>query len=112
MLTPKSRRSSASTLADLLRREGLPSPYEHSPDEDTEISLERAMRRARVIGLPSNHTYYRRSSRRTEPSKIEVVSPADVSGDSGASKEILAPHARFFIEKTRSVVSVRFDPAV
>ena len=70
------------------------------------------MRRARVIGLPPSHTYYRRSSRRTEPSKIEIVGPADAGGDKRPSKEVLAPHARFFIEKTRSVVSVRFDPAV
>ena len=70
------------------------------------------MRRSRVIGIPPSHTYYRRGSRRTEPSRIEIVGPADVSGDSGASMEVLPPHARFFIEKTRSVVSVKFDPAV
>lgn len=104
--------SSAATLADRLRRDRLPPPYELSSDEDTEDGLERAMRRARAMGVPSSHTYYRRSSRRAEPSKIEIVGAADISGEGRENKEVLAPHARFFIERTRSVVSVKFDPPV
>ncbi|CAF9917432.1 MAG: hypothetical protein ALECFALPRED_011149, partial [Alectoria fallacina] len=103
--------SSAATLADRLRRDRVPPPYELSSDEDTEDGLERVMRRARAMGIPPSHTYYRRSSRRAEPSKIEIVGAADVSGE-GREKEVLAPHARFFIERTRSVVSVGFDPPV
>ena len=96
--------SSAATLADRLRRESVPSPYELSSDEDTEAGLERAMRRARVMGVPSSHTYYRRSSHRAEPSKIEIVSAIDIGGDSKAIQKVLAPHARFFIERTRRYV--------
>lgn len=97
--------SSPATLADRLRRDSLPSPYELSSDEDTEVGLERAMRRARDMGIPSSQTYYRRSSRRAEPSKIEIVGAADVSGDGRENKEVLAPHARFFIERTRRCVA-------
>ena len=93
--------SSAATLADRLRRDRLPPPYELSSDEDTEDGLERAMRRARAMGVPSSHTYYRRSSRRAEPAKIEIIGATDVSGEGRASKEVLAPHARFFIERNR-----------
>ncbi|KAF6241619.1 hypothetical protein HO173_000330 [Letharia columbiana] len=104
--------SSAATLADRLRRDHLPSPFELSSEEDTEDGLERGMRRARVLGVSSSHTYYRRNSRRAEPSKIEIVGAADVSGDGTENEKVLAPHARFFIERTRSVVSVKFDPPV
>ena len=97
--------SSPATLADRLRRDSLPSPYEPSSDEDNEVGLERAMRRARVMGNHSSHTYYRRSSRRAEPSKIEIVGAPDVSGDCRENQEVLVPHARFFIERTRRCVA-------
>lgn len=96
--------SSAATIADRLRRDRLPPPYEFSSDEDTEDGLERNMRRVRATGVPSSHTYYRRSSRRAEPRKIEIVRAADTSGEIGENKEILPPHAKFFIEKTRRYV--------
>ena len=96
--------SSAATLADRLRRDRLLPPYELSSDEDTEDGLERNIRRARALGFPSSHTYYRRGSRRTEPSKIEVVGAPHVSGEGRENKEVLTPHARFFIERTRRYV--------
>lgn len=96
--------SSAATLADRLRRDRLLPPYELSSDEDTEDGLERNIRRARALGFPSSHTYYRRGSRRAEPSKIEVVDATHVSGEGRENKELLAPHARFFIERTRRYV--------
>lgn len=96
--------SSAATLADRLRRDRLPSLFELSSDEDTEDGLERNVRRARVMGVPSSYTYYRRRSRRAQPSKIEVVGAADVRGEDRENNEVLAPHARFFIERTRRYV--------
>lgn len=63
------------------------------------------MRRARAMGVPTSHTYYRRSSRKEVPSKIEIVGAADVSGEGRENKEVLAPHASFFIERTRRYVS-------
>ena len=97
--------SSPATLADRLRRDSLPSPFELSSDEDTEAGLERVVRRTRVMGIPSSHSYYRRCSRRTDPSRIEIVGAADVSGDGTENKEVLTPHACFFIERTRRCVT-------
>ncbi|KAK4696022.1 hypothetical protein P7C71_g1830, partial [Lecanoromycetidae sp. Uapishka_2] len=98
--------SSAATLADLYRRDHMPPPYDpSSTDSDSEEGLERAMRRARELGIPPVRVY-RRHRRRTAPSRIEVAD-TDEKGD-----ELLQPHARFFIEKERSVVSIKFDPPV
>ena len=68
----------------------------------------------RINERPNRH---RRSRRRAEPSKIEVVqqpSTAD-AGEVDANsptKDVLAPHAKFFIEREKSVVSIKFDPPV
>lgn len=69
------------------------------------------MRRAGRIGIPSGH---RRSRRRAEPSRIEVVMVPVNPGTEAKERasEVLTPHAKFFIERERSVVSVKFDPPV
>lgn len=61
-------------------------------------------------------------NRRTEPSHIQVAAtssdslPAQTSigsaSTSAATTNILAPHARFFIRRDKSSVSVKFDPPV
>ena len=104
--------SSAATLADLYRRDHLPPPYTSSTDEDDEHGLERAMRLAGGIGVPSSH---RRTRRRAKPRKIEVVWPSNTTEtDTGirTDTDILAPHAKFFIERERSAVTIKFDPPV
>ena len=95
--------SSPATLADRIRRDSLPPPYELSSDEDTEVGFEPAMRRARAMRPSSSRTYY--SSSTAEPSKIEIVGAADVNGERTENKGVLAPHARFFIEKSRRCVT-------
>jgi hypothetical protein len=57
------------------------------------------------------HRHSRQWRRRRQPSRIEV---AGVDALNGSSKvqEVLAPHARFFIRRHKSCVSVRFDPPV
>ena len=99
--------SSAATLADLYRRDHLPPAYDMSSDEETEDGLERAMRRARQMGLTPTHHGHRRSRRRAKPSKVEVG-----ISNSAERMQILPPHARFFIQRDSSVVSVKFDPPV
>ncbi|KKY20605.1 putative regulator of chromosome condensationlike protein [Diplodia seriata] len=47
-----------------------------------------------------------RSARRNTPSKIEPEETAVVDGD------VLAPHARFFMQKSKSKITIRFDPPV
>ena len=98
--------SSPATLADLYRRDRLPPPYDSSAEDDDDDRLDRLMRRGWPIGAPSSH---RRSRRKATPSRIDVGWPtADVPID----KDVLAPHANFFIETERSVVSIKFDPPV
>jgi hypothetical protein len=53
----------------------------------------------------------RRRRRRREPSRIEVANSDALDGNSKAA-EVLAPHARFFIRRRKSCVTVRFDPPV
>ena len=99
--------SSAATLADLYRRDHMPTPDDvPSSDSDSEDNFETAIRRAREVGGVSPSRIHRRHRRRAHPSRIEIV---DAGGE---GKEVLQPHARFFIEKERSVVSIKFDPPV
>lgn len=100
--------SSPATLADLYRRDRLPPPYESSAEDDDEDGLDRAMRRAGRIGAPSSH---RRSRRKAEPSRIEIARSSDDTAKD-KDKDVLAPHAKFFIESERSVVTIKFDPPV
>lgn len=103
--------SSAATLADLRSRDRL--PHDASTDEETEDGLERAMRlRAGRTGIPTGPG---RSRRRAEPRIIEVVWPPSTgTADAGTAKapDVLSPHAKFFIEREKSVVSIKFDPPV
>ncbi|KAL6713067.1 hypothetical protein ACLMJK_009188 [Lecanora helva] len=112
--------SSDATMADLFRRERFPPPGASS-DEDDEDGLEHAMRRAGRLVIPNNSSpsSYRRNRRRAEPSKIEVMpltrvpslTPEEVESMRDKLKP-LVPHARFFIEREKSVVSIKFDPPV
>ncbi len=59
--------------------------------------------------MEDRHSRQWRRRRRREPSRIEVANPDAVTGNSKAA-EVLAPHARFFIRRHKSCVTVRFDP--
>lgn len=105
--------SSPATLLDRHRRDQQPPPYEGSSAEDSEDSLERALH-ARAMGVPSSHLRHRGNRRRRDsPRRIECV-VGEGEGKSGEEegKGALAPHASFFIEREKSVVSVAFDPPV
>ena len=120
--------SSPEILADLYRRDRTlyldhSSDIElESDDGDTGTSL-RALREHNArLGS------FRGLGRRELPSRVQVVDLADVDDDEiyegqssqgratmrAAAKEkgVLAPHARFFIEKEKSSVSVTFEPEV
>ena len=97
--------SSAATLADRYRRDRMPPPYESS--DETEDGFNRWVEgRARLMGLPPSH---RRSRRRAAPSRVEIAEPPAAEDDSA---ELLMPHATFFIERERSMISIKFDPPV
>ena len=103
--------SSAATLADLYRRDHFPPAYHiDPPDEDSQDDLDQAMQRARELGLPSSHRHRRR--RRGKPSRIEAVLPPGSKNADKEAQRVLPFHARFFIQREKSVVSVKFDPPV
>lgn len=127
--------SSAATLADLYRRDRAMIYAEDSDnDSATDPELTRIINngRDRVAGLRL-HRNSRHDLRRELPSRIEVMHTWDPGhgsehgplAGSGLSayercvietkaqmKGVLAPHARFFIEKEASCVTLNFEPAV
>ena len=95
-------------LADRSRRDRELSPIT-SNDED--YGDDWAINASRGAGLRRR----RRGTRRATPSKLELT--VDDGGEDAESEvrkrvDVLAPHARFFIEKDKSMVSVKFDPPV
>lgn len=101
--------STLETLADRAQREQMPISFPPTSDEDTEDAIERA-RQARRLGLlPGPSRRGRRARKRGLPSRIEVMPDAE---GTGGRDGVLVPHARFFIEREKSVVSVFFDPPV
>lgn len=97
--------SSAATLADRYRRDRMPPPYESS--DETEDGFNRWVEsRARLMGVPSHH---RRSRRRAAPSRVEIAEPP---ADENESAKLLMPHATFFIDREKSMISIKFDPPV
>ncbi|KAL9102947.1 MAG: hypothetical protein Q9163_001973 [Psora crenata] len=101
--------SSALTLADRYQRENMSAPISSGSDEDAEHALERALRARRWGFPPSYPPGGRIGRRREEPSRIEVAAH-EMQHD--GKEGMLAPHARFFIEREKSVVSVSFEPPV
>lgn len=106
--------SSAAILADRLRRDHLHQPYESSSEETEDgITNHWAASNAFALGL---HPSQRRSRRRANPSRIEIAEPQSDENqeeqDDKSNMDVLAPHARFFIDMQRSQVSIKFDPPV
>ncbi|MCJ1470958.1 hypothetical protein MMC07_009606, partial [Pseudocyphellaria aurata] len=106
--------SSPATLADRLRRDHLtyPSNMDSSSDSTEDGDLSRL-----VTPRAQTATRHRRNRRRATPSRIEVVAPSASeevqNGVDGRSPvEVLAPHARFFIEREKTMISIKFEPLV
>ena len=120
--------SSPDILADLYRRDRTlyidhSSDIELESDDGDELSTVRALRDHNPrLGS------FRGLGRRELPSRVQVVDLADVDDEElyeshisngratkraiAKEKGVLAPHARFFIEKEKSSVSVTFEPEV
>lgn len=90
-----------------------------SDDEDNEDSNMSNFRRRRAelqrrIGSMRRQHSDSTSRRRQAPSLVDPL-PAPAASGSGSSgpasrAEVLKPHARFFIEREKSMVSIKFDP--
>lgn len=80
------------------------------------LNLSQQERRFLASEYTTQVMQYRRSRQwqrlqRGQPSRIEVVNPGVLDGSS-EPQDVLAPHARFFIRRHRSCVTLRFDPPV
>ena len=127
--------SSAATLADLHRRDRASLYAENSdPESGSDPETVRVINgRARASGVRISRAV-RNENRRELPSRIEIAEGGEASSIGyrdvrdpftrwsapeeakdelvRSRKGVLAPHARFFIEKERSCVTVNFDPPV
>lgn len=63
-----------------------------------------------LYGLGSNHRLD--SPSLIEPARSSAGAAVGVSGDMNGISNIMKPHARFFIEREKSMVSINFDPPV
>ncbi|KAL8879865.1 MAG: hypothetical protein Q9198_002605 [Flavoplaca austrocitrina] len=104
--------SSEATLADRLYRDRIPSSHDDSDDAD-EPDLAQYLYRSgeRRRSMPSSG---RRHGRRAIPRRIELRQPSatEEGGQEKQNANVLLPHAVIFIEKIKSMVSIKFDPPV
>lgn len=99
--------SSPQTLFDRQQREHMPEHFLSTSDEDAEHAGTFGVRRSTLS--PRQYRSRRRGKRRSLPLGFEVP---ESSLDKESVEAVLAPHASFFIEREKSVVSLCFDPPV
>lgn len=106
--------SNAAMLTDRHHQGHHRQPYESSSDE-TEDGMPNHWLASNAFAL-GLHPSQRRSRRRANPSRIEIAEPQSDENqeeqDGKSNMNVLAPHARFFIDMQRSQVSIKFDPPV
>lgn len=106
--------SSAAILADRHRRDHLVSLdlFSDSDTEDGDSTFYRA-HRTRTSRFPASQ---HGSRRRANPSRLEIAAPSTPDHENSQNQkpnlDILVPHARFFIDVHKSMVSIKFDPPV
>ncbi|KAL8723457.1 MAG: hypothetical protein Q9225_000288 [Loekoesia sp. 1 TL-2023] len=103
--------SSEATLADRHYRDRIPSAHDSSDEiEDPDFAnyVHRAGLRHRYA--PGNWRHRRRTVPR--PIGLDEPSGAEDGSQTKEGADVLVPHATIFIEKEKSIVSVKFEPAV
>ncbi|KAL8739303.1 MAG: hypothetical protein Q9181_000033 [Wetmoreana brouardii] len=105
--------SSEATLADRRYRDRI-SPSSDTSDNFDDPEVGHYLYRTGLSGRPSlgPRQIHRR---RSVPRRIVVEAPSGVDGEDSQRKgsaELLAPHATIFIEKGKSMVSIKFEPPV
>ncbi|KAI4263993.1 MAG: hypothetical protein L6R42_000876 [Xanthoria sp. 1 TBL-2021] len=104
--------SSEATLADRLYRDRIPSSQDDSDEADDPDLVQYLYRSGeRRRSVPSSS---RRHGRRATPRRIELRPPsaAEEGDQEKQNADVLLPHAVIFIEKVKSMVSIKFDPPV
>jgi len=100
---------------DLICSDTDDSTSDDEDNDDTTMSTfnRRRLELQRRIGTMRRQ--YSDSSRRPQPPSLVDPLPSATSGPNGsngaaAGGEVMEPHARFFIEREKSMVSIKFDP--
>jgi hypothetical protein len=98
---------------DLLCSDTDDSVSDDEDNDDTSMSTfhRRRLELQRRIGTMRRQYSDPASRSRQPPSLVDPLPPA-TSGSNGtaAGAEVMKPHARFFIEREKSMVSIKFDP--
>lgn len=112
---------SEADLERMQEEEGLFSDSDETPSEDEEEEEEEEDIETNILNRRHRELQRRIGSirrgwpnpetrRQGQPSLIDPIPPPP-NGSGGASgSEVLKPHARFFIEREKSMVSIKFDP--
>lgn len=105
---------SAAVMADRMRRESL--WRAETDDEDDETTLRfGALRRAPALDFSTYNEWRTRRERHMEPitaTRIGAPSRIQPSKPASESDNLLSPHARFFIAKNKSKITIKFHPAM
>ena len=100
--------SSVATLADRHRRDRMQMIFSSSENEEDESSR---LVVNNTVGAESTRS--RRCRRRLCPSKVELTAPLDAKqNETPKPQPMLAPHAKFFIEREKNMISIKFEPEV
>lgn len=107
---------SAAVMADLMRRESLWRGADSDEDDEETAPRFGRLRRARPLdfsayndwhpGQRGQHQESIRASLRGAPSRIETSEALPQAAN------LLPPHARFFIAKNKSTLTIKFHPAI
>jgi hypothetical protein len=105
---------SAAVMADLLRRESRWRAA--SDDEDEEIAPRfGGLRRAPALEYSTYREWRARRERQVEPiraTQIGAPSRIEPSENLQEADDLIPPHARFFIAKNKSKITIKFHPAM
>jgi hypothetical protein len=103
---------SAAVLADLLRRESRWRAETDDDDDDEIVPRFGGIRGATALDYRTysqwreRHAEPIRATRRGTPSRIQTSEPPSDANN------LIAPHARFFIAKDKSKITIKFHPAM
>ena len=99
--------SSPQTLADRYQREHLPDTFFRASDQERDHVTAARERFYRHPPASQVQLCRRRGLRNHSPSRVEIANVGDTE-----DRDVLAPHARFFIKREKSVISIHFEPSM
>ena len=102
---------SAAIMADRIRRNNR---WEADSDDDDEIVPRLGpLRRAPALDYSTYSEWRERRERYIEPIRAaRVATPSRIEPSEPNAEPLIPPHARFFIEKNKNKITIKFQPAM